>query len=145
MVFQSREHVHVGPAHHGTLGNQSQNRSETDRVELTRENIGEHNDGDRWNIAGPLCDHRWTVEKAEAQDVGEVVVGVHDNIAPLINGDGHRHPKQPDDINDHAAEESQRIDPNPVPEVADPFDEVTEGDDVQNVGNEPTSIEVTEK
>lgn len=93
VVLQSWEHVNIGPPHDGTLSNQCQDRPETNRVQLTREDVGQHDDSDGRDVAGPLRDDGRPLQEAESQDIGQVIVRVHDDVAALVDRHGDRYPE----------------------------------------------------
>lgn len=66
VVLQPWEHVNIGPAHDGSLSDQCQDRPKTNRVQLSREDVGQHDDGDGRNVAGPLRDDGGSLQEAES-------------------------------------------------------------------------------
>lgn len=79
-----------------------------------------------WYIARPLGPDWWPVHEPKAENVGEVIVRVHDEVRPLINGNGHGDAEKTDDIEDDPPPNIQARDTNVIKELREPLQNIAE-------------------
>lgn len=105
IMGQTMPDVTVEETDQGTIGQQGKQGPNVDGVQVTADQKGNHHDDD-WRDKVDQLGHNdpiMAVEKAE--DVGRIIVGVHDQVGPLVDGDGAAEGCNPDETHDSPDEE----------------------------------------
>ena len=132
--------VAVEEADQGTVGQQGEQGPNVDRVEAPADQEGDHHDDDWWDEVDQLGDDHPVVAVEEAEDVGRVVVGVHDQVGPLVDRDGTTEGGDPEETEDGPEQEGQVRHAQPGEEGHEDVDKVAEAGDKADLAEEAEGI-----